>query len=95
MVARTNALRTGQIDAMNQCDLKTIHLLEQSPDVQITNVPSRQHHYFAMRTDKAPFDNNDARLAMKYAIDRQHVIKVPAESGSGRPQRFLQLRRLF
>ena len=76
VVARTNALMTGQIDAMNECDLKTIHLLEKSPNIQITNVPSRRHYYFAMRTDKAPFNNIDARLAMKYAIDRQHVIKT-------------------
>ena len=28
--ARTNALRTGEVDLMNRCDLKTVHLLERS-----------------------------------------------------------------
>jgi peptide/nickel transport system substrate-binding protein len=76
VVARTAALKNGTIDAMSECDLKTAHLLAKSPDLEITNLPSRVHHIFAMRCDKAPFDNLDARLAMKYAIDRQEIVKV-------------------
>lgn len=29
-----------------------------------------------MRADTAPFDNNDVRLALKHALDREHLLKV-------------------
>ena len=67
--ARINALRTGVIDVMNECDLKSLHLLEKDPKVQVIRVTAKKHHLFPMRTDQAPYDNNDARLALKLAID--------------------------
>jgi peptide/nickel transport system substrate-binding protein len=73
---RINALRTGQIDAMDRCDLKTIHLLEKDPKIQIVRVTGKKHNLFSMRTDMAPYENNDVRLAMKYAIDRESSLKV-------------------
>jgi peptide/nickel transport system substrate-binding protein len=30
----------------------------------------------AMRTDMAPYDNNDLRLALKYAVDREQLVKI-------------------
>jgi peptide/nickel transport system substrate-binding protein len=73
---RINALRTGKIDAMDRCDLKTIHLLEKDSKIQIVRVTGKKHNLFSMRTDMAPYDNNDVRLAMKYAIDRENILKV-------------------
>ena len=73
--ARINALRTGQIDVMNECDLKTIHLLEKDPNIQIIRVTAKKHHLFPMRTDTAPYDNNDVRLALKYGINRADIVK--------------------
>ena len=74
-VARTNALRTGNILVMNRCDRKTSHLLGRSPGVQVIETTGTKHYTIPMRTDQAPFDNNDARLAMKYAIDREQLLK--------------------
>ena len=74
--ARTNALKTGQIDYMGRCDLKTIHLLKKTPGIQITNVTGPRHYSIPMLTDVPPYDNNDVRLALKYAIDREHILKT-------------------
>jgi peptide/nickel transport system substrate-binding protein len=74
-VSRTNALKTGAIDAMNRCDLKTIHLLEKTPIVQVIRKTGALHYYFPMRTDTAPLDDNNVRLALKYAVDRKHLLK--------------------
>ena len=76
VVARSNALRTGEVDVINDCDAKTFHLLEKSPGIQGLNVPGKKHFSFALRTDMAPYENNDVRLALKYAIDRKHLLKV-------------------
>lgn len=74
--ARTNALKTGQIDFMNRCDLKTVHLLERAPGIQIIRVTGTRHYTMPMRTDTKPFENNDVRLALKYAIDREQMLKL-------------------
>lgn len=74
--ARTSALKTGQIDAMNRCDLKTVHLMEKVSGIKVLKYDGTTHYTFPMRTDIAPFDNLDVRLALKYAIDRKHLVKT-------------------
>ncbi len=74
--ARTNALKTGQIDVMNRVELKTAHLFKRTPGVKILRQDGFKHFTFAMHTDTAPFDNNDVRLALKYAIDREQLVKT-------------------
>jgi len=76
VTARTNALTTGETDVMDRADIKTVHLLARNKDVRIEETSGTQHFTFAMRTDTAPFDNNDLRLALKYAIDREEWLRV-------------------
>ncbi|MBW2059475.1 MAG: ABC transporter substrate-binding protein [Deltaproteobacteria bacterium] len=74
--ARTNALKTGQIDVMDRCELKTVHLLKRVPNIQVVRVTSTTHYTMPMRTDFSPYDNNDVRLALKYAVDREQMLKT-------------------
>lgn len=74
--ARTNALKTGQIDVMNRCDLKTVHLFKRMPGVQVMRQDGFKHFTFAMNTSLAPYNNNDLRLALKYAVDREQLVKT-------------------
>lgn len=74
--ARTNALRAGQIDVMHSCDLKTVHLMKKQPDIQIIRAKGKKHYTFPMLTNKPPYDNNDVRLALKYAVDRQQLLQT-------------------
>ncbi len=76
VVARTNALKSGQIDVMNQPDLKTIDLLAKEPNIQIVETPSTGHYSIPMLTDAAPYDNKDVRLGLKYALDRDQILKT-------------------
>ncbi|SMD01702.1 peptide/nickel transport system substrate-binding protein [Desulfocicer vacuolatum DSM 3385] len=73
--ARTNALRTGQVDYMNRVELKTIHLFQRAKNINIIQVNGGYHYTLAMLTDTPPYDNNDVRLALKYAIDREELVK--------------------
>jgi peptide/nickel transport system substrate-binding protein len=73
-VARSNALTTGEIDAMDRVDLKTAHLLARNEGVELVETSGNAHYTFCMRTDTAPFDNNDVRLALKYGLDRQALL---------------------
>ncbi len=76
VAARTNALTTGEIDAMDRVDIKTAHLLARNPNVNILETSGTAHYTFAMRTDTPPFDNNDVRLALKYALDREALLQT-------------------
>jgi peptide/nickel transport system substrate-binding protein len=73
--ARTNALKTGQIHAMNRCDTKTFHLLEKAPGIQALKLEGARHYTIPMLTTIKPYDNNDVRLGLKYAIDREILVK--------------------
>lgn len=73
--ARTTALQTGAIDAMNFVDPATAALLQRMSGVSLVQTRGKVHYKFGMRTDMAPFDNNDVRLALKYAIDREEMLE--------------------
>ncbi len=74
--ARTNALKTGEIDVMDRCDLKTVSFLAKSPGINVEETTGTKHYTMPMRTDTAPFDNNHLRLALKYSIDREAIVKT-------------------
>ncbi len=72
--ARTQALKTGQVDVINRPDRKTAHLLGRMSNMQLVNVPGGLLYTFPMLTDKAPYDNNDVRMALKYSVDRKELL---------------------
>lgn len=74
VAARSNSLMTGEVHAMDECDLKTVHRLEAHPDVVVDEVTTSQHVSAPMNTTVPPFDDNNVRLALKYAIDRQAYL---------------------
>jgi peptide/nickel transport system substrate-binding protein len=73
---RVVALHRGQIDAMNRFELKLTHLLPRARGIQIINITGTKHYSIPMLTDREPFNNNDVRLALKYAVDREHLLKT-------------------
>jgi peptide/nickel transport system substrate-binding protein len=74
--ARLNALISGQIDAINRVDHKAVALLSKTPKIQIVRAPGGWHAVIAMQVDKPPYDNPDIRLALKYATDRDQILKA-------------------
>lgn len=72
--ARTSALQSGQVHMINRVDPKVAKLLDRAPNLSVKNVSGKGHYVFIMHCDTAPFDNNDLRLALKYAINRQEMV---------------------
>ncbi|MBC6440273.1 MAG: ABC transporter substrate-binding protein [Rhodospirillales bacterium] len=72
--ARQNALMSGQVDAIDRVDTKTAHMLAQHPSVNLVEATGTLHYTAPMRTDTAPFDDNNVRQALKYAIDRDDIV---------------------
>ncbi len=75
VVARTNALQTSEIDCMSNVDLKTVDLMKRVKTVKVFATTGNQHITLPMFTNTAPFDNNDVRLALKYALDREEWLE--------------------
>lgn len=73
--ARANAFVTGEIDFMNDLEVTNIPLVDRSSDLEVLRVPSLRHFSFDMDTTTPPFDNPDVRMALKYAIDRDDIIR--------------------
>ncbi|MFD1326354.1 ABC transporter substrate-binding protein [Mycoplana ramosa] len=72
--ARMASLQGGQIHLMNRVEPKVVELIKRIPGVTIQNVAGSAHYVLAAQCNTAPFDNNDLRLALKYAIDRQEMV---------------------
>lgn len=73
--SRIVALNVGQIDAMNRFQINLNHLLPKARDIQIINITGTKHYSMPMLTDRPPYNNNDVRLALKYAVDREQLLQ--------------------
>jgi len=73
--ARVNALITGEVHFMDNCDLKTLGALSRNPAIKVLEVPGIGFYTFAMDTQAAPFNDVNVRLAVKYALDREEIHK--------------------
>jgi peptide/nickel transport system substrate-binding protein len=74
--ARLNALITGEVHVIDQVDPATIGMLEGRGVARILSIPGNAHYVFPMDSRAAPFSDNNVRLALKYALDRQAMVDV-------------------
>lgn len=74
--SRMNALKTNQVDHISAVDLKTVHLLKKMQGIKVLRATGTYHNTMPMFTDVAPYNDNNVRLALKYAIDRQSIVDI-------------------
>lgn len=72
--ARTNALKTGQINYMDRVELKTVHLMKRMPGINVTATTANAHYTMPMLTNKKPYSDNNVRMALKHVIDREELL---------------------
>lgn len=73
--ARIQALITGQVDAANRLDAKTVQLVMKAPNLNVVRTKGTGNRFaWVAHCDTAPYNNLDLRLALKYGIDRQKII---------------------
>ena len=70
--ARVSALQTGDVEFINEVAPKVAKLLERQ--FTIHRVESTWFNEFIVHTDTPPYDDNNMRLALKYAIDREETL---------------------
>jgi peptide/nickel transport system substrate-binding protein len=73
--ARVQALISGQIDAANRLDARTVSLVMKAPSVNVVRTKGTGNRFaFVALCDTDPYTSNDIRLALKYGIDRQKIV---------------------
>ena len=73
--ARNSALQSGQVQMINRIEPRVAGLLARAPGISVVSAAGRGHYVFIMHCNTAPFDNNDLRLALKYAINREDMVE--------------------
>jgi peptide/nickel transport system substrate-binding protein len=74
--ARITALQAGEVDMINSVEPRAVAAIDQNPDLEVVTTKGRNFLYFPMHCDKPPLDNADLRLAVKYAVDREEMVKT-------------------
>jgi len=72
--AKINALLAGDINCILQLDQKAARLINNSGSSYVIDAPSGAFLNLAMMVDREPTNNNDFRLAIKHAMDRQGLV---------------------
>ncbi|WP_425046284.1 ABC transporter substrate-binding protein [Primorskyibacter sp. S87] len=72
--ARTAALQSGQVHMIDRVEPKIAQLLSRAPNIDVKTVSGPGHYVFIMHCDTAPFDNNELRMALKLAINREEMV---------------------
>lgn len=73
--ARTTALMTGKVDVIEDPDNKTYQRLKNLPGIKGLEFTTAKRYVIEMGVDIKPYDNLDVRLGLKYALDREHIVK--------------------
>lgn len=76
MTTRQNALTTGDVDVIERVDPRTSHLLARAQGVTVREVQGLLHYTFSMNAPETPFNDNNIRLALKYGVDREAMVRT-------------------
>jgi len=75
VAARTSALQTGEVDVIEDPDLKTLHLLERLPNINVLEVGGTRHFPYPMLMTVPPFDDRDVQMALKLSVNREEWVE--------------------
>ncbi|MBL1376321.1 ABC transporter substrate-binding protein [Zobellella iuensis] len=73
--ARVAALLSGAVHFINRVPHGVVSRLETARSVQVHRNPGSFQVTFPGLADREPFSNPDVRLALKYALDREQLLK--------------------
>ncbi len=75
LTARMEALRTGNVHAVDRVGPRIASRLAQTPNVVIKEIQGGRHFVWPMRCDVPPFNDVNVRQAFKYAINREELLQ--------------------
>lgn len=70
------SLSGGDTHMIFEAPAAFIRTLEALPDISVVRVLSPAYQYVVMQADQKPFDDEKVRLALKFAVDRQALVRT-------------------
>jgi peptide/nickel transport system substrate-binding protein len=71
-----NALKSGEVDVVAPISVANMKGLQNTVNIFVDASPSLNHQYMFINTSLPPLDNNNVRLAMQYAMDREMLVEA-------------------
>ena len=75
-MACLTALTTGKVDAIDYVDYKVADRVNKIDNIDVVETNGGLNRTLPMHTDTAPFNDNNVRLAIKYSVDREALVKT-------------------
>ena len=72
--ARINALMSGKVDIIDSVPTKVAKLIKKRSNLSLVLNNTGKYYNNPMITTKAPFNDNNVRMAVKYGVDRQALV---------------------
>jgi peptide/nickel transport system substrate-binding protein len=60
---------------MDRVELKTVHLMKKSPGINVSAITATAHYTIPMLVDQKPYNDNNVRMALKLAVNREELVK--------------------
>ncbi|MBT5434224.1 MAG: ABC transporter substrate-binding protein, partial [Rhodospirillaceae bacterium] len=73
---RVNALLADEVDIITALEPQLVETVANSDSAQVLNQPGGAHPTYPMRSDTAPYTDNNVRLALKHAVDRERMLNL-------------------
>jgi len=70
------AIETGQVDLVQSTDLSTLNTLKTNSSIKLLATPPSTSVTLAMQINKAPFNDNRVRQALKDVVNRKQMVAV-------------------
>ncbi len=80
-VNRQAAIETGDADIIQDVGPEQVAVLEGNPDIKLVKALSTLLVYAAVNASMPPFDNPDARQALRYAVNYDNIITLLGGNG--------------
>jgi peptide/nickel transport system substrate-binding protein len=74
--SRVNALLSGEVEMIAALDPQLVEQVANSDNAAVLNQPGGAHPTYPMRADLSPYSDNNVRLAIKHAIDRERMLDL-------------------
>lgn len=72
--ARANALTTGAVDAADRIEPKIVNLVRRNANLKLIETVGGAYVGSCMDVREGPFSDNNVRLAIKHAVDREALV---------------------
>jgi peptide/nickel transport system substrate-binding protein len=74
--ARMQALLAGEVDVTHRVVVPLVDQIEAAGNFELVQAAAGYHFIMPMMCDKAPYDNPDTRLALKYSMNRKKLVEL-------------------